>query len=491
MHILTNSLLRLNGASLPLPWYHRAALGLMSSTPVHVALQAPGERPYGDLLISIVDPARWPFVAEIRAARSDGPGLLANVFHCLAPLNGAVAEAVTIDSGSRHETCLIVEPVNLQPVSDEVERIGTELRAAEFVVESKPVYPVEPQLVWMEVGRIEHGWAHVEGWREALAAQGAQSSGADRFDRELAVVSASPEQRVLRYVFPRRGAISVSVKHTNEPGAMAAIAKALAGQDLNILSLVVRRGAMPIGKAEALIVVEPISEQLTESETKDRVGKALTGCRPRRRVSHTVFDPIDPESKDVLYPRRPHEIAIRPAPSLAVVILAVKAELPNDKRPIFISRRFVEAAVDQNESVIKELRAALFRRGFIAVEGTPEPGAERTVSDQIKAKMWASEAAIVLVLSSPDKRVFSENLAHELGFMQGQGKPLLPLVEAGVADDIMKIANLQGLQLTTFTKESALDRDSSTSIDHQVGLWLQLLPPDVGSAATSNLLSTP
>jgi len=49
VYILTNRLISLRRGALPLPWYHRAPLGLMSGTPVHVALQPPNRRPFGDL----------------------------------------------------------------------------------------------------------------------------------------------------------------------------------------------------------------------------------------------------------------------------------------------------------------------------------------------------------------------------------------------------------------------------------------------------------
>ncbi len=97
MYILTNRLVSLRRGALPLPWYHRAPLGLMSGTHVHVALQPSKARPFGDLIVSVVDPENWPFVSEVSASRGDEPGVLADVYKAAPPLNIVFAEAVTVD----------------------------------------------------------------------------------------------------------------------------------------------------------------------------------------------------------------------------------------------------------------------------------------------------------------------------------------------------------------------------------------------------------
>ena len=63
------------------------------------------------------------------------------------------------------------------------------------------------------------------------------------------MISADTERRILRYVFPRKGAVSVSVKHSDRPGAMGEIAGALADSKLNILSSLLRRGSAPANSA--------------------------------------------------------------------------------------------------------------------------------------------------------------------------------------------------------------------------------------------------
>lgn len=491
MHILTSRLVSLRDHALPLPWYHRAPLGLMSGTPVHVALQAPASRPFGDLLVSVVDPAKWPFVYEVSASRRDEPGVLADVYELAPPLNLVFAEAVTVDSGSRHDARLVLEPFHHSSdkaevgamVEREIARLTGELERRGFEqVRARPLYTDLAELEWMEVGSIALGWVHVKGWRDALEVQAARAESAQEYECDMAVVSADTDRRLLRYVLPRKSAVSVSVEHADRPAAMDEIAHALAGKKLNILSSLLRRGSAPPYKAEVVNVVEP-TDSIDAAEVEERVRGALSGLPTELRVRMDVAGPVEPEDA-VLYPRRPHEIAVRPSAALEAGILAVRKSLPSGKCPIFISRRFADSSSQYNRDVVEELRQVLDEQGFTAVEALPQPGGETIVSDDVKAKIWASEAAIMFVVSTRDERQFSENLAHECGYMQGLGKPLLPLVQADVAGSVTRNANLQGLALMTFSEASAMNRRQSDSIHANVTAWLEtvVIPRLAGAA---------
>src|SRR5207248_142011 len=70
----------------------------------------------------------------------------------------------------------------------------------------------------------------------------------------------------------------------------------------------------------------------------------------------------------------------------------------------------------------------------------------------VSSKLWASQAGIFLVAKEPDKRHISINLAHELGFLMGQGKAVLMLVENSPACiKLMKsFANIAGVLFQQF-----------------------------------------
>lgn len=360
MYILTNRLVGMRSDALPLPWYQRAPLGLLTGTPVHVALQAPRNRPFGDLLVSAVDPVNWPYVTEMRASRTDEPGVLAEVYRGAPPLNIVFAEAVTADSGLRHDVRLVLEPFHRTHkigafTSRRIRRLERHLRSRGFSdPDSMKLHRDLGDLTWMEVGNVEQGWAHVAGWRDALRKQAGRSKLAESIDLDMAVVFADSNRRMLRYVFPRKGAVSIGVEHADAPGAMWQIANALADKELNVLSSLLRRGSAPHGKAEVVFVVEPTGKPTGTRKARRRVEAALAGLPVELRVNDVrVSGAVDPEDA-VLYPRRPHEIAVRPSRPMEAMILAVKESLPPGKRPIFISRRFTDASDPYNRKVVRE-----------------------------------------------------------------------------------------------------------------------------------------
>lgn len=482
MYILTSNLVRLADDGLPLPWYHRAPLGLMSGTPVHVALERPPRdgRPFGDLIISVVDPATWSSVYDIRASKPDEPGVLEKVYEAPQPYNIALSEAVTVGSGARHDVHLIVEPYPRKPGGEadarqRAEEIVEDLKTAGYTARRPTrLHHRPPVHDWMDIGTVDLGWVRVRGWREALAEQGAKASaGTANYDLQSAVISADTERRILRYVFPRKGAVSISVEHSDVPGAMGDIAGALAKADLNILSSLLRRGSGPPYKAEIVLVVEPMAGTPTSQDVMARAREALRGLAPDQRIIVDTSEAVDPASGSVLYPHRPGEIAVRPSHPMQAAIKSVRDSLPEDKRWIFLSRRF-DPDDAKSAKIVEGIIDVLASNDCVAVEALPEPGGE---SIDVKARMWACHAAIVLVTATEDERDLSINLAHEWGFMEGQGKPLLPLVEEDVRLKIIENANLQPLPLTPFSWTDALAKDKSKSIHRQVTNWLSRLPP--------------
>jgi hypothetical protein len=507
MYILTSRLVKLphqkggRGDKLPLPWYHRAPLGLLSGTHVHVALQKPHSRAFGDLLVSVIDPENWRLATEISASKEDAPGVLAAMYEKATPLNIVFAEAVTVDSGRTHDARLVVEPGHSlekdKTVLRQIERLGQKLEKMDFVKEGENrLHPDHGEPEWMGVGEIDTGWVHIAGWREAVGAQAKSAPDADQYDTTMAVVSADTRRRLLRFVFPRRGAVSVSVKHTDRPGAMGELASVLTGKNLNILSSLLRRGSTSQNMAEMVVVVEPTKEAMETEEVEELVLETLSGLQPSLRVTREVSAAEDA----VLYPRRPHEIAARPPLALEGTIHAIQETVPEGLTPVFISRRFLDTADQPTEEAVAELHRVLTDNGCFPLEAAPQMGVEVAVLDSVKARMWASKAAILFVVKpleeeeekeeeEPDEigdksneseaSAFSENLAHECGFMQGQAKPLLPLVEKEAESEINRNANLRGLQLTTFRREHALDRNSPHSIARKVETWIKILkdPP--------------
>src|ERR1035438_6112198 len=96
--------------ALPLPWWHRAPLGLLHGTPVYLALSATSKRDVGDLLVTVLDPLKWNEMVLVEGLEEDNPGVIADIFGAIPPLNIAMAETVTLETGDQHNVTLICEP---------------------------------------------------------------------------------------------------------------------------------------------------------------------------------------------------------------------------------------------------------------------------------------------------------------------------------------------------------------------------------------------
>ena len=477
MYVLGNLIqLPADGDELPLPWWHRAPLGLLSGTDVWVGLQKPRSRPIGDLLVSTIDPQKWRHLRKIECEKLDVPGVLAEAFGAVQPLNIALAEAITVDSGRRHHITLVCEPQQpgeqvTELISDWQNSVSSRLQDLDFETRDvSPLYSGPEELEWYDVSTVKGGWLRRTSWREKLLRQHPELN-EDEVDLTAAVVSADTTERVLRFVFPRPGARTVTVEHRDSPGALSAIARRLADAEFNILSALLRRGGAKPHKALLLAVVEPVGVPV------DRVDEVLDEAlsdldidlMPDKRIGRAL------PPGNVIYPLRPHEVVARVPNELLPKVQVEMAKVPEGRTPIFISRRFVRDD-PRSEEIVEALRESLEERGFWAVEGVPNPGTSTPSSYEVLSKMWISRACILLVITPPtDELAFSLNLAHEAGFFSGQGKPLLPLVQKGAGKAILDAANFAGTMLSEFSRDKATRPMEKDSIAQVIDPWLKTL----------------
>jgi hypothetical protein len=170
MHVL-GDLLTLDEQSeaLPLPWWHRAALGLLHDTTVYVSLCEGTSRGVGELVVSVIDPNRRRIHLECR--RDDRPGVLSSTLKVIEPnstnINVALAEAVTVESGNFHHVSLVCELPDHCDASL-VAKFRRRLKSAGFtgirVAEYRPI----AKTLWNRKGRISHGQVEGVKWRDNL-----------------------------------------------------------------------------------------------------------------------------------------------------------------------------------------------------------------------------------------------------------------------------------------------------------------------------------
>ena len=459
----------------PVPWWCRAPLGLTNDTVVYVGLTVKSEdRPVPDLIVTVLNTSHWSKMFQLDCLQTDQPGVVAEVFKSIYPLNIALTETVKMENGLHHIT-LICEPVHIeQEVEKVIQRIVEELEAQSFKVTAKHLPPL-PELTRNRIGQVEHGWITGVKCKEEIRARYPET--ANKADLSKVVVSADTESRVLRFVFPRKGAMTLTIRHADEPGALAEITKALKDSNLNILSALSRRGGGR-GVDEIFIAVcEPEDELDVEDnrELKQRVTQNIFKIDQAFRPDITISD--GRESDDMIYCRHPEEIVARVPRNLSWRVQEFKDEVNGDsdhKKPlIFVSRRFVqdEAAL----RIAEDMNQALADNGCIRVEAPPTAGTEPTTTyTEVSSRMWAAHAGIVLITDVPDKRYVVPNLAHELGFLLGQGKSVLMLIEdkPEVHEAIRtSFTNLAGVVDSRFKPEAR--KEARLSVYSRVSEWIE------------------
>jgi len=155
-------------------------------------------------------------------------------------------------------------------------------------------------------------------------------------------------------------------------------------------------------------------------------------------------------------------------------VIERRARFPQEKLPVFLSRRFLSE--DKPREYAQKVRSVLENADCITVEGEVLPGGTRTSLDEVSSAMWAARAGIVLGVdpAGENEVAFSLNLAHEFGFLQGQGKPLLLLIEAPsrVEKELDAWSNLKGVTAPRFTRDHAFSDSHPQSIKVVVERWL-------------------
>jgi hypothetical protein len=156
------------------------------------------------------------------------------------------------------------------------------------------------------------------------------------------------------------------------------------------------------------------------------------------------------------------------------LVVQYKRDLPAGVMPIFISRRFLSS--ERKSKIVDVVHNTLRELKCVPLEAHPEPGELSTSIMQVSAKMWLARAGIVLVAGGIDQ-AFSINLAHEAGFLQGQGKPVLILVEEGSEKGMDQWTNAYGLVAPRFpADERAFDSSNRDSIVANLRRWIDTFP---------------
>jgi hypothetical protein len=382
--------------------------------------------------------------------REDEPGVIAEILPSVSDLNIALAESVTLETGKMHHTTLICEgPQNASarvyqlPLKLKLEQQGFQkVRVDAF--ESLPL-PVQ----YHDIAVVDHGWVRGLNLRREIEKTYPPNTLA-QVDLTKAVVSADTERRLLRFVFPKRGAMTVKIKHADKAGVLAKLARALLDCDLNVLSALLRRGGQEQDNAELVAVCEP-AEGMDLARIEKTIEERISRLPQEDRVR---LSPINKEG------RRAEDV---------ISLIEQPRRVPGQLCPIFVSTRFFDP--DQVRATLEVIQRVLNRHGYIAVLPTPCVTAGSPMDQHVSPRMWMSEAGIILVGGSRSEPGYLLEMAHEFGYLQAQGKPMLLLGEAIKDGPITGWCKQNDITVGSYT----VSADGISSLDDVLSHWLKNL----------------
>lgn len=468
---------------LPLPWLVRAHLGLETNTGVSVFLTKPrhnairtaepkgngkkitmaAQRPtrekqpemrISDILVTPLTTGRLASTYSVDVVIPEGPGAIQRVltkFNDRSRANIVVSETITLEGRERHKLSLVIEPTSDDITSDDF-RDHVHGLLSEFDVKKDDVhltFDTKQELLPQAPLRIENAYLPSFDWRELIEDQ----PGADLYDLQSVVVSSDPAQRVLRFIFPKRGAFQLEVPHLNKAGALDAITRVIAENRFNILSSRLSRTPRPpMTELMSIFVAvcEPIERGRDRRHDRERAEQLCGAVREidQTYITNKATATFGKRAERTRYPQPRHSRFVFPPDHLLKQMQAERSAVieqfrqptsrgrpkhrtfgsPPTPRIVFVSHRFVfnkKAASEETKREYKEsldvILKAIADAGCIAfaprASFTPD-----TTAEVIYPRLWAADICLILALNEFGRGELSSSQAHEYGFFMGQRK---------------------------------------------------------------------
>jgi hypothetical protein len=476
--------------TLPIPWFMRSHLGLQRGCKVSYALTEDETKEHPrkqlpDIVVSPLDPRHFHEITNVTLANSEGIGTLAEVIREIQPpINIALADSVTIEGRARHRINLVIEKADGAEDETYIDRRTSFIRrfskapdAYDYDLEFSEIDKSQRKFTGAKAVRVKDGCLKIGDLLRQIRQRYAHI--VDEYDLGRVVVSSNPEQRILRYIIPRRGVITINIPHEDAPGVLRTIVEGVGDAGYNILCSRLSRVPPDSIVAEC----EPGPSAVSPQELIDSL--AMDSVYPGN------FD-YGVRARDSLYLRPRHSLSVLPQPSYREGIRAElkKLRVPNPayrgdrKRSVFISRRFIETktGVDANVSAMyarvrKALERGIEAAGW-AMSSAPPDKAGQLIDNEIYPRLWVSDAIIVVAFFDDGTGKMSLNQAHELGFYMGQNKPHAILIENSKIPDV-NVSNYTGRQILDYQSNVAFQDDDAGSITARVRDWLKMIALDL------------
>ena len=473
---------------LPIPWWHRASLGLAHDTWVHLALidsaVQSGRRPVGDLVVSVLNPYDWHRMIRVTAWRKESPGVVADLMGAVPPLNIALAESVLLEEGQNFYGFLVLEQfrdteetlAEAMPNNALFDDFENRLKKNKFDYHQKKLREQKLKVRWSSYEKVDHGWLNTEKWKYEIEEQYSKKD-LENIDLTKIVVSADTERRVLRYTFPKRGAMTLRVEHRDRPGALGYIAQAITDSGLNILSGILQRGGAKPKHALLAAVCEPTRQDLSRDSIELLINKKLKEIAPRYEIDHRVSYGLNPKS--IVYVKHPDQLMVNLPSTLQDKICQIKSKWPSKHGiPVFISHPVYVSKRSRQNMILDVVKETLIENGCIPVDAPPLPThPDQIAYIEVRSRLWACKACIILGGARPRAAgtALTRSMAHEWGYMEGQGKPTLLLVPGRQYQQAVRdFPNVFGVTAGPFASgNNAFNPTEDFSISRIIGNWVE------------------
>lgn len=464
---------------LPIPWFMRAHLGLETGSRVWYAATKPERKDrLPDILVSPLNPRSFHEITTVTMSYDEGIGTLADVLdHIQPPVNIALADSVTLERRDKHRINLVLERAQGGQNEDYQEKRSQFIRQfswapgePDYKLIPDQIYESEQAIFGARSTKVTEGEINIGNLLRQIEEE--HGSIAGQYDFSKVVASSNPDQRLIRYIVPRKGVVTLRIPHEDVPRVLHSVAKGIADRNYNILCSRLSRARSKHENSSTFVAeCEPMNPRADPN-------KLLRDLTNNQQIYEGTFRDGVP-ARDILYPKPPGSINIRPHPHYRENIAAMKGQL-RGKKPLFLSRRFVEyktedANIKQTyEKVLREIRAGAELAGWEALEAPPvETGG--LIDQAVFPSLWLSQALLVLAFLEDASGGVSPNQANELGFALGQNEPAAILVDETKRRDLSELSNYAGRTLLTYSLSTAFDPAEPSSIREQIRRWLDKL----------------
>lgn len=479
--------------TLPIPWFMRSHLGLQSGCKVSFALtQVQSKKQLPDIVVSPLDPRHFHEITTITLANREGIGTLAEVIREVQPpINIALADSVTIEGRARHRINLVIEKADgadhegyIDQRTALIRRFSFAPDAYDYDLDVTEIDKSQRTFTSPKTVRVKNGCVKIGDLLRQIRSQHVDI--VDEYDLGKLVVSSNPEQRILRYIIPRKGVVTIKIPHEDAPGVLRTILEGVGAAGYNILCSRLSRVPPDENTEKASVFVAECEPGPSAVSPSVLVKSLVTDSVYEGRFEYGV------RARDCLYLRPPHAVVALPQESY---LEGIKGELDrlrvaepsyrfDRQRSVFISRRFIETKpnIDANVSatydkLLRALEKGIKEAGW-AMSSAPPDYAGRPIDNDIYPRLWISDALIVVAFHDDASGQLSHNQAHELGFYMGQSKPTAILIDNARRQDF-NVSNYAGRQILDYPSNVAFHDGDPGSISARVKGWLEKVAHDL------------